>query len=121
MSARLTPTGWLFLGIVGLLYVASITSQSGLLLVPPGILLGCFAVNFLTAWRTVRSLELSAPPEANVVEGQRLNQPSPIRGVAVVATDAERLGDHLHPCAEILLRLSEHRGPKKQSCGDRSH
>ena len=79
MSARLTPVGWLFLGVVALLYVASITSQSGLLLVPAGVLLGCCAVNFLSAWHALRGLELIAPGTANVVEGQRLNQPWHVR------------------------------------------
>ena len=68
MSARLTPAGGLFLGIVVLLYGASITSQSGLLLVPAGIFLGCFAVNFLSAWRGLRGLEVTAPGSAHVVE-----------------------------------------------------
>ncbi|MEQ2005830.1 MAG: DUF58 domain-containing protein [Limisphaerales bacterium] len=75
MSARITATGWLFLGIVVLLYGASITSQSGLLLVPAGILLGCFMVNTVSAWRAVRRLDVVAPGTAQVVEGQRLNQP----------------------------------------------
>lgn len=81
MSAHLTPVGGLFLGVVALLYVASITSQSGLLLVPAGVLLGCFAVNCLSAWRALRRLELTAPGSAHVVEGQRLNQPWHVRNV----------------------------------------
>ncbi len=85
MSARLTPTGWLFLGMVGLLCVASITSQSGLLLVPSGILLGCFAVNLLSAWRSVRGLEVTAHAEAHVVEGQRLSQPWRVRNAGKTA------------------------------------
>ena len=79
MSARLTPAGWLFLGIVALLYGASITSQSGLLLVPAGILLGCFVVNLFSAWRGLRWLEVTAPGSAHVVEGQRLSQPWQVR------------------------------------------
>lgn len=79
MSVRITPAGWVFLGIVVLLYGASITSQSGLLLVPAGILLGCFAVNLVSAWRAVRRLEVVAPSLAHVVEGQRLNQPWHVR------------------------------------------
>lgn len=79
MRARVTVVGWLVLAIVALLYGASITSQSVLLLVPAGILLGCFGVNFLSAWRTLRSLEISAPNSAHVVEGQRLDQPWQVR------------------------------------------
>ena len=79
MSARITGAGWVFLGIVGLFYGASITSQSGLLLVPAGILLGCFAVNLVSAWRALRGLAVVAPGTAHVVEGQRLNQPWQVR------------------------------------------
>ena len=79
MSVRITPAGWLFLGIVLLLYGASITSQSGLLLVPTGVLLGCFAVNFVAAWCALRRLDVTAPGTAQVVEGQRLNQPWRVR------------------------------------------
>jgi uncharacterized protein (DUF58 family) len=92
MSARITAAGWVFLGIVALLYGASITSQSGLLLVPAGILLGCFAVNFVSAWRAVRRLEVIAPGTAHVVEGQRLNQPWQARNAgksAVMLVKAE--------------------------------
>ncbi len=79
MSARLTPAGWLFLGIVVLLYGASITSQSGLLLAPAGIILGCLGVNLYSAWRTLHRLEVTAPPTAHVVEGHRLTQPWHVR------------------------------------------
>lgn len=79
MSLRLTATGWLFLGMVGLFYGASITSQSGLLLAPAGIILGCFLVNGVSAWRSVRRLAMSAPATAHVVEGHRLDQPWQLR------------------------------------------
>lgn len=79
MSLRLTATGWLFLGMVGLFYGASITSQSGLLLAPAGIILGCLLVNGVSAWRAVRRLIPSAPAAAHVVEGHRLDQPWQVR------------------------------------------
>ena len=79
MSLRLTATGWLFLGMVGLFYGASITSQSGLLLAPAGIILGCLTVNGLAAGRAVRRLAVSAPATAHVVEGHRLDQPWLVR------------------------------------------
>lgn len=92
MSVRITPAGWVFLGIVVLLYGASITSQSGLLLVPAGILLGCFAVNLVSAWRALRRIEITTPGSAHVVEGQRLTQPWQVRNVgksAVILVTAE--------------------------------
>lgn len=82
MSLRITATGWLFLGMVVLFYGASITSQSGLLLVPAGIILGCFSVNGVRAWRAVQRLVVSAPTTAQVVEGHRLDQPWQIRNSA---------------------------------------
>ncbi|KAF0177068.1 MAG: hypothetical protein FD161_2683 [Limisphaerales bacterium] len=93
MSVRITPAGWVFLGLVALLYGASITSQSGLLLAPAGIILGCFAVNLVSAWRAVRRLEVIAPGTAHVVEGQRLNQPWQVRNagkfpVAFIAAES---------------------------------
>lgn len=82
MTVRVTATGWLMLGLMLLLYGASITSQSGLLLAPVGILLGCFAVNLVSAWRTLRCIELTAPGSAHVVEGQQLNQPWLVRNTS---------------------------------------
>lgn len=79
MTARITPVGWLMLGLVLLLYCASITSQSGLLLVPAGILVGCLAVNVALAARALGRLEVTAPACSHVVEGQRLGQPWHVR------------------------------------------
>lgn len=107
MSARLTPAGWLFLGIVALLYGASITSQSGLLLVPAGILLGCFVVNFLSAWRGLRWLEVTAPGAAHVVEGQRLSQPWQVRNnsrsSAVALVTAESAAGDLFKLPQLAV------------------
>ncbi len=107
MSARLTPAGWLFLGIVALLYGASITSQSGLLLVPAGIFLGCFAVNFLSAWRGLRGLEVTAPGSAHVVEGQRLSQPWQVRNnsrsSAVALVTAESVAGDLFKLPQLAV------------------
>lgn len=79
MTARVTPTGWLMLGLVLLLYGASITSQSGLLLVPAGILLGCCVMNVVLAARALRHLEVTPRASVHVVEGQRLGQPWHVR------------------------------------------
>jgi uncharacterized protein (DUF58 family) len=112
MTARVTTTGWLMLGLVLLLYGASITSQSGLLLVPAGILLGCFAVNVVFAARALRRLEVAAPASAHVVEGQRLGQPWHVRNLgrsAVALITARSVAGelfklpHLAPGAETSL------------------
>ena len=111
MSLRLTATGWLFLGMVGLFYGASITSQSGLLLAPAGIILGCFLVNGVAAWRAVRRLAMSAPATAHVVEGHRLDQPWQLRNtgdsdVALVTAES---------AAGRLFRLTRLAGGTKAS------
>jgi uncharacterized protein (DUF58 family) len=63
------------LAVAGLFYLAALTSQSGLLLLLVGIVLGCFTVNLAAAWRSVRELELRVPPSVRLSEGQRLWQP----------------------------------------------
>jgi uncharacterized protein (DUF58 family) len=75
MTLRLTKTGTLFLVVVVVLYLAALTSQSGLLLLPVGIVLGCFAVNLAAAWWGLRGLELQVPRSLHLSEGQRLWQP----------------------------------------------
>ncbi|MEW6306563.1 MAG: DUF58 domain-containing protein [Verrucomicrobiota bacterium] len=72
---RLTQTGWLFLGVAVALYLASLTSQSGLLLMPIGILIGCYVVNFFAARRAVKNIEVHTPESVHLGEGQRMSQP----------------------------------------------
>lgn len=71
---RVTQTGWLFLGVALLLYLASLTSQSSPLLFLIGIIAGCYVVNLFKARRALRHLELSAPANAQAVENQRLSE-----------------------------------------------
>jgi uncharacterized protein (DUF58 family) len=75
MRLRLTKIGKVLLAVAGLFYLAALTSQSGLLLLLVGIILGCFAVNLAAAWRSVKELELCVPPSVCLSEGQRLWQP----------------------------------------------
>ncbi|MHB8521054.1 MAG: DUF58 domain-containing protein [Limisphaerales bacterium] len=72
---RLTKTGTLFLGVLVLFYLASLTSQSGLLLLLIGILAGCYGVNLVAAWRTVKGLEIYPPASVHLSEGQKTTQP----------------------------------------------
>lgn len=72
---RLTAQGKLLLFLCGVLYLASLTSQSGLLLLPIGLLLGCLAVNFFLARRALRQLELEVPPEVHTAEGEPISDP----------------------------------------------
>ena len=76
MSAtRVTPVGRVVLLVIVLLYLAALTSQSGLLLTVVGILAGCMAVNFFASRRAISSLALDAPATFHLAEGQSLWQP----------------------------------------------
>lgn len=72
---RLTQSGYLFLAVLLALGLASITSQSGLLLLLIGILAACFVINLQAARRAVRWVEIVPPPTAHLAEGERLSQP----------------------------------------------
>ena len=72
---RVTPIGKLFLGLMFLFYVASVTSQSGLLLLLIGLLGGCFIVTWSFSTRTVKYLRVSPPQEVYLVEGGTPVQP----------------------------------------------
>lgn len=72
---RLTSLGKLFLGLMFLFYVASVTSQSGLLLLLIGLLGGCFVVTWSFSSRTVKYLRVLPPQEVYLVEGGTPTQP----------------------------------------------
>jgi uncharacterized protein (DUF58 family) len=72
---RLTSIGKLFLGLMFLFYVASVTSQSGLLLLLIGLLAGCFIVNWSFATRNARYLKVTPPLDVYLVEGETPTQP----------------------------------------------
>jgi uncharacterized protein (DUF58 family) len=72
---QLTKTGKLFLGVLVLFYLASLTSQSGLLLLPIGILLACYIVNVSGARRALKNLDIHPPPSVHLPEGERVSQP----------------------------------------------
>ncbi len=72
---RLTETGRLFLVICLLLYLASLTSQSGFLLFMIGIFLGCYFINLFAARQMVGRVEVHPPASVHLAEGHRLAQP----------------------------------------------
>lgn len=98
---RLTKTGWTLLGVAFVLYMASMTSQSGLLLFPIGVLLGCFAVNYFSARRIASNLLVEPPENAHLSEGQSLSQPWRITN----ATPAAAVFIRIHSPAGPLLRI----------------
>jgi uncharacterized protein (DUF58 family) len=72
---RPTHSGYLFLAVLMALYLASITSQSGLLLLLIGILTACFFINFSQARQAVRHVKIIPPAATHLSEGERLSQP----------------------------------------------
>ena len=74
IRCRVTRPGWLFLGGCLLLYGASLTSQSSLLLILDGIILGCLVTNFSMARRTVGRLRVEGPETDTVPEGGKGEQ-----------------------------------------------
>ncbi|MEI7728212.1 MAG: DUF58 domain-containing protein [Verrucomicrobiota bacterium] len=72
---RLTNTGKLLLLILALLYAASITSQSGLLLLLIGIVGTCLLLNTVAAWKSVARIEILPPQLTDLSEGEKLAQP----------------------------------------------
>ncbi len=73
-KTSLTKTGWIFLVGCVVLYLASLTSQSGLLLFPIGILIGCFLYSWFMGRSVLKSVELTAPEMVRVEEGGRSTQ-----------------------------------------------
>ena len=73
--ARLTSVGKMFAGLLVLFYIASVTSQSGLLLLFIGLIGCCGIVNVSFARRNVRNLHVIAPRLVELVEGESPKEP----------------------------------------------
>ncbi|HJO94850.1 MAG TPA: DUF58 domain-containing protein [Victivallales bacterium] len=71
-SRRFTKPGAAFLGLIVLLYMFSITYQTGLMFIVMGLILGCYAVNYYFAKRSVDSIQLDADKYFRGVEGENL-------------------------------------------------
>mgnify|MGYP002629829609 CR=1 FL=1 len=74
ITLRLTPLGWLFIGISIVFFISSASSQSALLLVPVGILAGCYVINFWWAGRSLKGIAIHPPRSVHFVEGHRAAQ-----------------------------------------------
>ena len=75
MRVRLTIVGKVLLALSFLFYAASITSQSGLLLLFIGLIGGCFAVNWAFARRNARNCVVEPPDSSVMVEGEKNSHP----------------------------------------------
>lgn len=79
---RPSVPGKIFFLVLALFYAASFTSQSSLLLLLIGLVLGCTLVNIGLAWRLLRNIEIAAPEVVHLAEGDRMTQPWKIKNRA---------------------------------------
>lgn len=79
---RLTPLGCLFLVLGVLLYVASLTSNSGLLLLFIGMFVGCFILNGVFAFLSIRHLQITPPHSIQVAENEVPQEPWVVTNVS---------------------------------------
>ena len=70
----LTKTGVVFLGLTGMLYLGALQSETGLLYLILGVLVGCALLNAVGARRSVKGIELVLPPAITAFEGQKLEE-----------------------------------------------
>jgi uncharacterized protein (DUF58 family) len=72
---RLTRTGTIGLAVCLALYVAARTSQSSLLLMLIGLLLGCYIVNYIYGKQTLAAIDLEIPELTQLREGDPAARP----------------------------------------------
>ena len=93
-----TKRGWAFLGLCGLLYLASMQTTTGLLFLVLGVLFACYVVNQLASWYCVNRLQLDAPKHMRGCEGSTIhgrwtvtNPTSRVLGLAEIKSSWGRL------------------------------
>jgi len=72
---QLTSAGWFALALVLPFYLAALTSQSALLLVLVGLILGCLTVNALACKSAVLPLQPLLPTQTRWTEGEPVLEP----------------------------------------------
>jgi uncharacterized protein (DUF58 family) len=72
---RLTPSGKVFLGVIVVMHLASITAQSGLLIWIVGLIAACLIVNGFAAARSVKHIKLQAPARILIEQGTTSREP----------------------------------------------
>lgn len=68
---KLTKSGIVFILLMGLLYLSSMQSQSGLLFFIIGILFGCFLINIYFARRSLKQIKISFPFAIKMMENEK--------------------------------------------------
>ena len=79
---KLTKSGATFLVLMGLLYLSSMQSQSGLLFFIIGILFGCFVLNIIYARRSLKSIEIQFPYSITMMEGEKSRVPIGLKNLS---------------------------------------
>lgn len=83
-DVRLTRRGWAFIGLLALLYFSSMQAQAGLLYLVIGLVVGCYAVNGVAAWRGVGRLRFKRFDSVKATENE------PIKMAVSVVNDSDR-------------------------------
>lgn len=79
---KLTKSGATFLVLMGLLYLSSLQSQSGLLFFIIGILFGCFVLNLFYARRSLKSIEVQFSFSITMMEGEKSRVPIGLKNLS---------------------------------------
>jgi uncharacterized protein (DUF58 family) len=84
MRIGFTKTGIVFIGLMFLIYIGSMQTDSGLLFMLLGILFSCYVINAFGAWRSARSFQLTPPASVTGTEG------IPVRGSWTLGNDSKQ-------------------------------
>lgn len=71
-GVKLTKPGLSFLGLIVLFYHFSLISEIGLLFIIIGIILGCYVINLISAYRTIKSIFISDIGSIRSVEKSKI-------------------------------------------------
>jgi uncharacterized protein (DUF58 family) len=74
MNPKITRAGWLLILLTFLLYLASMTSRSGLLFLILGIIFGVFVISFVGAIMSCRRIQIIPAISQNCTEGETLQE-----------------------------------------------
>lgn len=103
VKVRLTALGKLFFLLILVFYLAAMTSQSGLLLLLIGLFAAALTLNYFICRRAVRYVEVQAPHETFLEEGEKLNDPWKVWNKG--RSKAQLI--ELHSPAGLIMRLAE--------------
>ncbi len=98
---NLTKTGWAFIGLGALIYLASMQGTTGLLFLVLGVIFGCLVYNVARGWSGLNALDILPPASLHGTEGERLRESWRVKnGSASIAGLAE-----VHSVGGMLLRI----------------